>query len=135
MRYLLLCLGLLAACNTPGPGFRGVPATQVTVDGSVFDVRVRGNTAEAIRTNRQYAPRPGPIETRARLAISQVSGCRVSRLKGDAAVIHARLACGGQSHVPPVHPVGAVLECYEVDSYLSGATGETIASFDCAWEG
>lgn len=93
MRALLLFL-LLAACNTPGPQFRGIAPTQVTVEGSTFDVRVRGNRAEAIRTNVEYAPRFGPIRRRAGLAMARVSGCRVLRVGGDQAQAVGLLDCG-----------------------------------------
>lgn len=92
MRYLL-CLILLSACNTPSPGFRGIAPVRVTVDGSVFDVRVMGTLAEAIRVNPEYAPRMGPIGPRAARAIAQVSGCTVTRIGGDQAMIKAALDC------------------------------------------
>ncbi|WP_082181853.1 hypothetical protein [Aestuariivita boseongensis] len=101
----LLCL-LLAACNTPGPGFRGVAAQRVTVDGSTFDVRVRGKLAEAIRINPQYAPRLGPIEGRAAKAMAQVSGCKVKKVSGDQAQLLGQLDCGGRTVIwypgPPI---------------------------------
>lgn len=86
-------LMLLAACNTPSPAFRGLPSTAVTVDGSTFDVRVADNTAEAIRTNVEYAPRFGPIKERATIAIERVSGCEVRSISGDQAVAVAKLKC------------------------------------------
>lgn len=98
MRFFLLHLVailLLAGCNTPGPGFGGIDPVRVAVDGSVFDVRVAGSMAEAIRVNAQYAPRMGPIGDRARRAIEQVSGCAVTRIGGDQAMIRAALSCDG----------------------------------------
>ncbi len=90
----LLCAALfLAACNTAGPHFRGLPATQVTVDGSTFDVRVRGELAEAMRVNMQYAPRFGPIRDRAGRAMAMVSGCRVKDVRGDQALATGLLDC------------------------------------------
>lgn len=90
----LLSLLLLLACNTPGPHFRGLPATRVTIDGSVFDVRVRGEMAEAMRVNVQYAPRFGPIRERAGRAMAQVSNCRVEKVLGDQALATGVLDCG-----------------------------------------
>lgn len=81
---LALCL-FTAACNTAGPHFRGLPATTVTVDGSTFDVRVRDELAEAIRTTPEYAPRFGPIRARAARAMAMVSGCEVREVRGDRA--------------------------------------------------
>ena len=90
---VLLC-GLLA-CNTPSPYFQGLTAQRVTVEGSTFDVRVRGRLAEAIRVNPQYAPRLGPIEGRAAVAMQLVSGCEVSKVTGDQALLLGQLDCDG----------------------------------------
>ncbi len=84
---------MVAGCNTPAPPFQGIAPTRVEVDGSIFDIRVRGEFAEAIRINRQYAPRLGPIRTRAAIAIAQVSGCRVKGVLGDQALMTANLDC------------------------------------------
>jgi hypothetical protein len=94
-QYLILLLALLAACNTPGPHFRDVAATRVVVDGSVFDVRVKGDLAEAMRINPEYAPRFGPIRDRAARAMAAVSGCRVRDVLGDQALATGRLDCNG----------------------------------------
>ena len=91
IRYLALLL--LAACSAGTPHFRNVPATRVAVNGSVFDVRVRGKLAEAVRVNAQYAPRLGPIRDRAALAMAQVSGCPILDVLGDAAVTVGVLGC------------------------------------------
>ncbi|MGB3244084.1 MAG: hypothetical protein WBB25_06095 [Sulfitobacter sp.] len=93
MFRLLMLLMLLSACNTPSQPFRGAPAMRVTVDGSTFDVRVNDNRAEAIRVNTQYAPRFGPIRERARMAMAQVSGCKVVRVDGDQALATGVLNC------------------------------------------
>ena len=95
MRHVLPLLVLLTACNTAGPHFRGLPATTVTVQGSTFDVRVRGELAEAIRTNREYAPRFGPIRDRAGMAMAMVSGCTVKEVRGDQAQATGILKCNG----------------------------------------
>lgn len=95
---LILMAVVLAACNTPGPHFRGLPATRVTVDGSTFDVRVQPRLAEAMRVNREYAPRLGPIKDRAARAMAQVSGCRVTEVRGDQALATGILDC---DPVPP----------------------------------
>lgn len=91
---LLLVAMVLSSCNTPSPEFRGLPTTQVTVEGSSFDVRVRNNRAEALRTNVQYAPRFGPIQARAGMAMAQVSGCEVVEVYGDQSLAFGRLDCG-----------------------------------------
>jgi len=91
IRYLPLLV--LAACSAGTPYFRELPATRVAVNGSVFDVRVRGDLAEAVRINTQYAPRLGPIRDRAGLAMAQVSGCPILDVLGDAAVTVGVLGC------------------------------------------
>ncbi len=95
IRYFLpLTMLLCSACNTPGPGFRGIEATRITVGGSTFDVRVDGPRAEAIRLNTQWAPRLRAVAPQGVAAIERVSGCRVRKLDGDAALMTARLDCG-----------------------------------------
>ena len=94
---IIAVLGFVAligsGCNTPGPYFRGIEPVRITVEGSVFDVRVRGETAEAIRINPEYAPRFGVIRDRARVAAMTVSGCRVKEVLGDQALAIIRLDC------------------------------------------
>jgi len=87
-----------AGCDTPHPlsDFAGIPPSRVTVQGSVFSVRVAGEAAQAVRTNfdarawlgREIVPRAG-------IAMETASGCDVvpGTLRGDAAVIEARLDC------------------------------------------
>lgn len=110
--FILLSL-VLFGCNTAGPHFRGLPATTVTVDGSTFDVRVRGELAEAIRTNVQYAPRFGPIEARAGRAMAMVSGCEVKEVRGDQAQATGILRCGKTAKRRAPQPVLA-LDCTPV---------------------
>lgn len=114
--YLLIILGLcLAACNTPGLHFRGLPATRVTVDGSTFDVRVRDRLAEALRVNPEYAPRFGPIRGRAAVAMQHVSGCKVTEVRGDQALATGLLDCGNGPPVAPLAAGGAYL-CYAIST-------------------
>lgn len=101
MRHPCLALILLTACNTAGPGFRGVPATRITVEGSTFDVRIEDDRAEAIRVNAQYAPMVGPIGARAQIAIESASGCAMRKMAGDQVQIVAELTCKG---APPAAP-------------------------------
>lgn len=90
----------LVACDTPGPGFRGIDPVRISVGKSTFDVRVDGRRAQAIRLNMEWAPRPAAVAPRAVAAIEQVSGCRVARLDGDQAVILAKLECGTGARPP-----------------------------------
>lgn len=131
MRWWLLLGFVLAACNTPSPHFRGSPVTRVAVEGSVFDVRVRGNLAEALRVNPQYAPRFGPIRNRAGFAMAQVSGCKVLDVLGDQALATGILACKGR---PPgwIVPTGAVsYSCQEVDQWVNKGLGVEYTEFEC----
>lgn len=121
-RWLCPFLCFLAACDTPGPGFHGLAPTRVTVGPSVFDVRVQGVRAEAIRVNSEWAPRLAAVAPRGLAAIEAVSGCRVRRLEGDQARMTARLDCGG-----PLAPLPRVrrLDC---DAHV---ITEGIAELDC----
>ncbi len=131
MRLILSCALCLAACNTAGPYFRGLPATTVTVDGSTFDVRVNGDLAEAIRTNVQYAPRFGPVRDHASKAMQMVSGCDVKEVRGDQAVATGILDCGdGGPRIDRLKPQGEY-ECITLDSYISPATNELVLDVDC----
>lgn len=136
MVRVFIVLVVLAGCNAPGLGFRGAPMTRVIVEGSVYDVRVVGNQAEAIRINEEYAPRLGPLGGRALVAIEYVSGCTARKAAGDAAVVTAYLQCPGQDQ-PPIAPwrgsYNRTVECLEIGSYVSGATQELITDYDCAW--
>lgn len=96
MPLLIGCM--LFGCDSPNPigPYAGVPPTRVEVDGSVFSVRVAGTQAQAVRTNFDLtAGRGGQIIPRAGIAMEQASGCRVvdGSLRGDAAMIEARLSC------------------------------------------
>ena len=103
--FLFVCLIGLVACNTAGPHFRGLPATRITVAGSVFDVRVNGDLAEALRVNPEYAPRFGPIRQRAAFAMAAVSGCEVEDVLGDQALATGRLDCR-ERHAPVMDVAG-----------------------------
>lgn len=131
MRFACVILICLAACNTAGPHFRGLPATTVSVDGSTFDVRVNGRLAEALRTNVQYAPRFGPIRERARTAMEMVSGCKVKEVRGDQALATGILDCGkGGPAIDRLKPQGEY-DCITLDSYISPATNELVLDLDC----
>ena len=90
---MILSFIALAGCNTPSMGFRSIEPVKLTVEGSNFDVRVNGTRAEAVRTNKQYAPGRGRMGDRASVAIEKVSGCILKRFGGDQAVIFAELDC------------------------------------------
>lgn len=94
MRYVwLVLLMIFAGCDTPSPHFGAAPVSRIAVNGSTFDVRLRGNLAEAVRVTPEYAPRFGPIRYRAGLAMALVSGCSVTTVLGDQAQALGRLDC------------------------------------------
>ncbi|MCX7566741.1 hypothetical protein OS189_10350 [Sulfitobacter sp. F26169L] len=130
IRCLIPLILALGACNTAGPHFRGLPATTVTVDGSTFDVRVRNELAEAIRTSTEYAPRFGVIRERAGRAMAMVSGCEVKEVRGDQAQATGLLRCGkGKRRKKPVLPVG--LECVPIRGSELTQLGATSVEVDC----
>lgn len=78
MRRLLPLL-LLAACNAPSPAFQGLSPARVSVGESVFEIRIRGRHAQAIRVSREWAPRMASVAPRAAAAIAGLSGCAAPR--------------------------------------------------------
>lgn len=93
---MYLCLaGVMAGCDSPHPRIAGEEVTRITVEGSDFSIRVKGDMAEAIRTN--FAPRRdhARILLRAVVAIEQATGCKVDQnsVKGDPALMVAHIAC------------------------------------------
>jgi len=122
MRGFLLLALLLMGCGGPSPEFRKVHVTRVMMGISMFDVLVTGLHAEAVRVNTQYAPRLGQLGLKAVLAIEQVSGCRVDRLSGDAAMVEATLDCG--EGAPDARVPVPYLECDAFD--LETDMGEMI---------
>jgi len=113
-RVLPFCLTLvLAACDMPPPEFGGLEPVRVAVNQSVFDVRLKGKRAHAIRLTPEWAPRPEAVMPRAVAAMQAVSGCKVARVGGDAAVMIGALDCG--EGPPPVPTRLLYLDC---DLYL-----------------
>lgn len=115
MIFFLAFGALLSGCDMPSPAFSGIDPVRVVVDGSVFDIRIKANKAEALRLNMEYAPRLGVIGLRAGFAIEQVSGCTVTRIDGDAALVHATLRCGRGAQTPEL-PERLSYEC-EIDDF------------------
>ena len=134
MRLSLICaLALVSACGShPGPQFSGVDPTRVTIGPATYDIRVQRNTAQAVRINTLYAPRSGPLAGFAALAMEQVSGCSVSRIKGDAAVMIGSLSCHGKA-APSPERIRGTLDCVTVDSYVSAATDQLVEMQECDW--
>jgi hypothetical protein len=132
-RLIWMAVVLLGACDSPSTHFRDSPVTRVTVAKAVFDVRVRGNIAESIRLNAQYAPRLGPIAGQAATAMRQVSGCKVEHVLGDASVQLGLLNCGpGAPDWPAILRQGTGrFDCFEVGAWTSGSSGTYYSDFEC----
>lgn len=119
-------------CNTSGPHFNGIEATRITVDGSTFDVRVQRRLAEAIRVNAEYAPRLGPIATRAGRAMELVSGCLVVQIRGDATQTTGILDCGEEQEPQVgVLVVGLNYECFAVETYIGDPDDIQFLDYEC----
>lgn len=101
---VVILMASLAACNTPGLAFRGIEPVRTQVGQSVFDVRVDGTRAQAIRVTPEWVSRFASVAPRGAAAIAEVSGCQVVRIRGDQAVMVADLDCGpGASLLPAGH--------------------------------
>jgi len=85
----------LAACNTPSPAFKGVPAQTVTVGQSVFEVRQSGAQVELLRTNTEYAPTFSSIIPRASQAVVMATGCtpRPQSWEGEQTLMQVEVDC------------------------------------------
>lgn len=131
-RFLSIPIVLLsiAGCDGPGPHFRHLDATRVTIEGATFDVRVNRRLAEAIRVNPQYAPRLGQVAGQAAQAMRLVSGCPVAQVRGDAAQVTGILDCKGRA-LPDVLVVGLNYECYAVGRYVSPAAYQPYVDYEC----
>jgi len=85
----LLGLMVLAACNTPPLGFAGTTPQSVTIGQSTFDVRIKGDRAHALRTNRAeiigfiIAPRLVHSADNQRPQKPRTCGCRTVCANGD----------------------------------------------------
>lgn len=130
VRWLLLPL-LLAACDAPGPYFRDQPATRVRVGEMVFDVRVRGDLAEAMRLNTQWAPRLSGVQGPAAAAMAHVSGCAVRQISGDQALMLGRLDCGDGRGPGLSDHLAIELDCYRVDTWRIRGLNQKTAVYDC----
>ncbi|MFS4581286.1 hypothetical protein [Phaeobacter sp. C3_T13_0] len=87
---------LLAACSSASPHFQRQSVQRIEVGNSIFDVRLRGSLAEAVRVNPQYAPRLGGIRHRAKQAMELASGCSVRNVLGDQALLVGQLDCASR---------------------------------------
>lgn len=97
MRRTLVTLVLMAGCASPSLRFTGIPAQRIDAGGMTFSVRLRDDTAEAMRISRAWLPREREVFQNATVAIERASGCTVDRVGGDQAIVRARLTCPAAS--------------------------------------
>lgn len=94
MRMLLLICGLLLfACDSPSPQFIGTPNAEVEVGGMRFSVHRRGDAVEAYRLGFIFRPSESEVLANATRAFELSTGCQVHKLRGDQALVKARLVC------------------------------------------
>lgn len=96
IRLFALCT--LAGCDSASLPFQGIEPHYVSVQGMDFAVRIDQSDAEAIRLNAMRLrdigwPKMDRVGTAAALAIEQASGCEVLQIRGDPAVVTARIRC------------------------------------------
>jgi len=85
---------VLAGCSGH-PAFMGVQPQTIEVEGSTFQIRIKGEFAEAMRTNFEHVPKIGDTFPKATKAMEIASGCTVvpDSMKGDPALMMAKLKC------------------------------------------
>lgn len=130
-KFVPVLLVFLAACDTAHPRFWGVEPVRITVGKSTFAVRVKGNEAEAIRLNTEWAPRMEAVAPRAVMAIEKVSGCKVVRLDGDQAQAFARLKCGKGAAPMAVRPGRIEYVCDIDEAYRYSGMDTAVADMTC----
>lgn len=86
---------MIAGCNTPSDGFRGIAPVRVTVGPSTFDVRRRNADVELIRVSPEAVFRLRDLAPRAIEAARIATGCRLipESLVGEATLMFGVLEC------------------------------------------
>ena len=95
MRFLLcfsVCMALFA-CDSPSPAFLHANASKHMVGGNQYSVYVTETQAQAIRTNFATRPEMRIIARQAETAIEVASGCSVTEIHGDVALLTGQLDC------------------------------------------
>ena len=129
MKWVMVpALLALAACNSGGPGFRGLPAQRVEVEGSRFLLRVKGGMVEATRISMEVPARFGPISERAQKAAFLQTGCEPDWVIGDPSVLLMGLSCGGAP--APKQPRRGRISCAIFSGYASAGLGGS-AELEC----
>ncbi|QFU09994.1 hypothetical protein PARPLA_00443 [Rhodobacteraceae bacterium THAF1] len=71
-----------------------------------FQVRIKGDTAQAIRVSRNWLPKKRAVFDAATMAVERVAGCPVRSVDGDQAIVLARLRC---KDAPPPVPTAVIV--------------------------
>lgn len=100
----------LAACDTAGPGFRGLDQTHVDYEGSRFTLRRQGDVVEAIRTNPEMLPKFETVARKAGIATQIETGCTAAWVVGDPSMMWIGLSCEG-AKAPPIPRKTRVIFC------------------------
>jgi hypothetical protein len=95
MRWILVCVSVISACSAPSFEYSGQVPTRVDVGPRTFDVYIRDDKAQAIRTNKEWGASKDDVFRDARTAIEEASRCSVAKesISGDIALINARITC------------------------------------------
>ncbi len=126
----ILSLLLLTACNTGGPGFRGITPVEKRVDGSRFLLRVNGPLVEAIRISPEAFPRFEDVASRANIAAHELTGCLPRWTRGDPSMMVIGLSCNG-ARAPAKPKRNARYSCDVYDSYASPARRVRALGLEC----
>lgn len=126
----LLSVLLLAACNTGGPGFRGIEPVKKEVDGSRFLMRFNGQLVEAIRTSHEIFPQFETVARKAGIAAHEQTGCIPHWIRGDAALMVIGLSCNG-ARPPPKPKRRARFHCDIYDTYAAPARNIRDLGLEC----
>lgn len=121
LSFMILLTGL-SACDAAGPGFRGAPTVERTVDGSTFTLRFRDSMVEAIRTNPEMLPRFQPVARKAAIAAQVETGCKADWVQGDPAMMLIGLSCNG-AKAPKIPKKRSQLYCDLSDFTVRDGTG------------
>ncbi len=136
-RMLLALVPLaLAACAGPSPALRDGQGARVLVEGSRFAVYWRADLAEAWRISPEALPERARVLRQGQLAITRATGCpvRAGSLRGDQALVVARLACPDGAP-PPALAAWLVYECRIADSWDIASLEVTMEAIECSLTG
>lgn len=131
LRFSLVAVAVLTACNAGGPGFRGVPHLKQEVAGSRFLLRTRGAYAEVIRVSPERLPRFETVAQKASVAVFRETGCVPRWIIGDPAVMTMGLSCNG-ALAPPKPKRRKTLVCDAYDGHYSRGADSYSFGLDCA---